>query len=99
MYPTLVIRPGESIKVRVNEDIFLCGSGGMRALAGVSWWQHRRVTPLSSRLLFGYGRTVTFVIFSGVTGRLIAPSSPSVVGTPARASTTFRPDVTLAKMT
>jgi len=28
MYPTLVIRPGESIKVRVDEGIFLCGSPG-----------------------------------------------------------------------
>jgi hypothetical protein len=28
MYPRLVIRPGESIKVRVNEGIFLCGWNG-----------------------------------------------------------------------
>ena len=28
MYPTLVIRPGESIKVRVDEGVFLCGSPG-----------------------------------------------------------------------
>jgi hypothetical protein len=28
MYPTLVIRPGESIVVRVDRDILLCGFGG-----------------------------------------------------------------------
>ena len=32
------------------------------------------------------GRTVTLTIFGGVTGRLIAPSSPIVVGTLASAS-------------
>jgi hypothetical protein len=46
-----------------------------------------------------YGRIVTFVIFGGVTGLLIAPSSPRVVGVSASASTTLMPLVTLAKMT
>ena len=42
---------------------------------------------------------VTFFITGGVTGLLSAPSSPSVVGRSAMASTTDMPDVTFAKMT
>jgi hypothetical protein len=46
-----------------------------------------------------YGRTVTFRILTGVTGWLIAPSPPIVVGTPASASTVSMPEVTRAKIT
>jgi hypothetical protein len=36
MYPTLVIRAGESIKVRVTDDIFLCGA---------PWWWPENTAP------------------------------------------------------
>ena len=45
------------------------------------------------------GRTVTLLITGGVTGLLMAPSSPAVVRVSAMASTVVIPDVTLAKMT
>ena len=50
VYPTLVIRPGESIEVRVDNGIAECGWGARGGLTGVSRWQHRRVTPLTSSL-------------------------------------------------
>ena len=46
-----------------------------------------------------YGRIVTVLMVSGVTGLLIAPSAPIVVGVSAIASTVSIPEVTLAKMT
>ena len=57
-----------------------------------------RLGPRDPRTI-DYGRTVTFVILTGVMGRLIAPSAPIVVGTLASASTTSMPEVTRAKIT
>ena len=45
------------------------------------------------------GRTVTVLMTCGVTGLLIAPSSPSVVRASAMASTAGMPEVTLANIT
>lgn len=45
------------------------------------------------------GRTVTFLMTGAVSGRLMPPSAPMVVGTFASASTTSMPAVTLAKIT
>src|SRR5262245_31271013 len=46
-----------------------------------------------------YGRIVTFFIVAGVTGLLMPPSAPSVVGVSAIASTAAMLPLTFAKIT
>lgn len=61
-------------------------------LAAASWLR-------PSTLTVPYGRTVIFLITTGLTGWLMPPSMPIVVGVFAIASTTSRPLVTRAKIT
>jgi len=74
--------------------------GGTRAgfelaCRGEAW---RRRGPRAGRSP-AYGRMVTWRMICGVAGWLRAPSAPRVVGVSARASTTSKPRMTLAKIT